>query len=165
MTPRVVLDTDFLSAFLKIDRLKLVADFFQTATLSIPPAVYSELAETSLLSRLSIEGGTLDLRILPPPAFQLGLLQENSAFSALGAGEQEAIALAVSAQSLLLMNDNRARQVAGKLGVVVFNVPAFLFAAKGSGFLDLAAVDTLVTSLIEKDHYGFRADILARLLS
>jgi hypothetical protein len=35
----VVLDTDFLSAFLKIDRLDLIKDFFQTEVLLIPLAL------------------------------------------------------------------------------------------------------------------------------
>jgi len=31
----IVLDTDFLSSFLKIDRLQLVRDFYQVETLSM----------------------------------------------------------------------------------------------------------------------------------
>jgi predicted nucleic acid-binding protein len=85
--PRVVLDTDFLSALLKIDRISLVSDYFQTRLLSITPAVYAELAATDLLSRHSTAEDELELEVVPPPAAKLAQLRENSSFSALGPGE------------------------------------------------------------------------------
>ena len=49
----VVLDTDFLSSFLKIDQLDLVRRFFRTERLLVPIAVYREIAMTTLLPALA----------------------------------------------------------------------------------------------------------------
>jgi predicted nucleic acid-binding protein len=48
----VILDSDFLSAFLKIDRLSLVKQFYQVEVLLVPPAVYHEVSLADLMSNL-----------------------------------------------------------------------------------------------------------------
>jgi len=84
----------------------------------------------------------------------------------LGAGELEAITLALEhPNSLLLMSDNRARREANRSGVQVVNIPAFLLACKISGFLDREKIAATVRDLEEKDRYGFRQEVLARLLA
>lgn len=84
----------------------------------------------------------------------------------MGAGEREAIALArLSADSLLLMNDNRARRQAAQNGLQAVNIPAFLLACKLSRFLDRDQIAEVVRALQEKDNYGFRADVFAQLLT
>ena len=50
---QVVLDADFLSAFLKIERLSIVRDFFGLDLVFTPPAVYREISVTDLLPRLT----------------------------------------------------------------------------------------------------------------
>lgn len=50
--PRFILDADFLSAFLKIDRLLLIKDFYKAESVLIPPSVYREVSLTSLLQKL-----------------------------------------------------------------------------------------------------------------
>jgi len=90
----------------------------------------------------------------------------HAAFHRLGQGEQEAIVLALERQgAVLLTNDNQARRLAGSLGVQVVNIPAFLLACKRAGLLDREAMANLVADLREKDHYGFRQDVLNLLLS
>lgn len=159
---RVVLDADFLSAFLKIDRLTLIRDFYRAEQLLIPPSVYREVSLTSLLQRLV---GISWLQVTTPDAELLEELFRESPTHDLGAGEREAMALAHQhSGSVLLMNDNRARRRAVELGLQVVNVPAFLLACKLSGFLDRHQTADLVRALQEKDHYGFRADVLAELL-
>lgn len=44
----VILDADFLSSFLKIGKLDRVRDYFQVETLLLPPAVFREVAATSV---------------------------------------------------------------------------------------------------------------------
>jgi len=56
VTPTVILDADFLSAFLKVERLPLIREFYQVESLYVPPAVYREVALTDLLSRLLVDG-------------------------------------------------------------------------------------------------------------
>jgi predicted nucleic acid-binding protein len=161
--PPVVLDTDFLSAFLKIDQLPLVRDFYRTTSLLVPPAVYREVSQTSLLQRLA---GIPWLQVEIPEARFVDELAKRAGFLDLGAGEREATALALRhTGSVLLMNDNRARHEAVQCGVQVVNIPAFLLACKLSGFLEQDQITAVVRALQEKDRYGFRADVLARLLS
>lgn len=49
----VVLDSDFLSSFLKIEALHRIRDYFRTDTLLVPTAVFREVALTSLLPQLA----------------------------------------------------------------------------------------------------------------
>jgi predicted nucleic acid-binding protein len=50
--PTVILDTDFLSSFLKIGRCNLIRSFYQVEQAIIPAAVHRELAQTDLLTSL-----------------------------------------------------------------------------------------------------------------
>lgn len=126
MSTIVLLDSDFLSVFLKIGRITLVRDFYQIERIYLIPAVYREIAQTTLLSNLI----TLHwLALTTPDLEQLTKLRQYTEFNRLGAGEQEAIAVALEQQNgVLLTNDNKARQFATSLGVTVINIPAFLLA-------------------------------------
>ena len=163
MTGAVILDTDFLSAFLKIERLSLVKDFYGVARLSVPPAVYREMSLTPLLLGLvRFEG----LEVEAPPEQAMRTLASREGFDRLGPGEQEAIALAASQDgSVLLTNDNQARFFAVGIGLQTVNVPAFLLACKLSGLLSRDETAELVIALEAKDRYRFRADVRVLLLS
>lgn len=156
MTRAVILDTDFLSAFLKIGRLELVRDFYGAETLVVPAAVVAELSRTPLLQDLSrISWIRIEAAEDDAPGEPLHKL---------GRGEREAIALARRRGALLLSNDNLARQAAVRLGVEAIDIPAFLLSCKLTGFLDGGSLHEVVRELREKDHYGFRKEILERLL-
>ena len=118
---------------------------------------------TDLVARLA----DLDwIRVTVPEEVRLELLLQDPVFSRLGPGEQEAITLAGQLEnSVLLMNDNKARSLASNRGLQVVNVPAFLLACKRSGLVDRSKLGELVRSLQERDHYGFRTDVLDLLLS
>lgn len=156
--PVVILDTDFLSAFLKIDRLSLVRDLYAVETLLVPPAVYREVSCTQLVEALAdrswirVEAPTIDSPPLDDPR--------------LGHGEVEAIWLASQRESaLLLTNDSRAREAARGAGIDAVDIPAFLLSCKQSGFLDRGQIQDVIQALREKDHYGFRREVLDLLLS
>ena len=161
MSFTIVLDTDFLSAFLKIEQLHLVKDFYGVEVLRVPVAVYREVSLTNLLPRLAalqwVEVAA------PEPGERPG---HGPDFVDLGKGEQEAIQLSLSSPgSLLLMNDLKARRIAHRLGVDTVDVPAFLLSCKASGFLNPTKVREVIEALREKDRYGFRKEALDRLLS
>ena len=44
----LVSDTDFLSSFIKIGKVKLVKEFYQVEKIYITPGVYHELAQANL---------------------------------------------------------------------------------------------------------------------
>lgn len=156
MTRAVILDTDFLSAFLKIGRLELVRELYGVEALIVPAAVVAELSRTSLLDALARLAW---IRIETAEHHSSTEIPQT-----LGSGEREAIALARRQESLLLSNDNLARQAAGRLGVDAIDIPGFLLSCKLTGFLDGNGIRQVVRDLREKDHYGFRREILERLL-
>jgi len=108
--PTVILDTDFLSSFLKIERLGLIKAFFQVESLYVPSAVYREIAQTDLLPHLlAIEW--IVVKQANKVAYEA--LYHDEAFAALGEGEQESMLLALdSTDAVLMMSDNQARRVA-----------------------------------------------------
>lgn len=163
MTSTIILDTDFLSAFLKIEQMPLIREFYRVDQVYVPQAVYREVALTDLLPRLL---SLFWIKVEPSQSDQVQALLKEADFRRLGAGEQEAIALAMeSEQSVLLMNDNQARRLAVSRGVTVVNIPAFLLACKKAELLDQPVMRQLVDDLQTKDYYGFRQDVLELLLS
>jgi predicted nucleic acid-binding protein len=160
---QVVLDADFLSAFLKIERLSIIRELFRLDRAFTPPAVYREISVTDLLPRLTAIPW---VEVRAPDAEKMRDLGRDETFAKLGSGEREAIALCMELGDVaLLMNDNRARQVAGRLGIRVFSVPVFLLAYKDSGLASREQIADLVTALEERDFYGFRKDVRDLLLA
>jgi predicted nucleic acid-binding protein len=100
LTSVVVLDTDFLSAFLKIDQMSLIRDFYPAARVLVPPAVYREVSLTNLVPRLA---GLDWLGMEIPEEARLDRLLQDHAFHRLGSGEQEAIALAAQFEASVLL--------------------------------------------------------------
>lgn len=163
MSQDVVLDTDFLSAFLKIDRLDLIKDFFQTEVLLIPSAVFGEVSPTRFFAKLA---QCPFVRVTDPDPAVLSSLSLERGFTELGPGEKEAIALVRQLSgSVLLINDNRARLWASAIGLHCFGIPAFLLACKRTQVVDSRGIADLVLALEEKDRYRFRKDALDLLLS
>jgi predicted nucleic acid-binding protein len=154
----VVLDTDFLSSFLKIGRLALIREFYGVDSLCVPPAVFQELSRTSLAQELSQFSW---IRIIAPNRFAPPV----EVLSGLGVGEQEAIGLAQQLKALLLTSDNKARQAAERVEVAVADIPGFLLSCKSSGFVNRDEIRQLVDELKEKDRYAFRKEVLDLLLS
>lgn len=164
MNSFVVLDTDFLSSFLKIRRLTLVRDFYGVDDLCIPSAVYQEISATDLVTTLP---GIPWLDVKSLPKNRVSQLLPATNLESLGLGEIEAIALALDkgSDAVLLTNDNQARQQASALGIEVVNIPAFLLACKQTEFLGQEKVADIVVDLEREDHYGFRRDVRRALVS
>lgn len=162
MTAFVILDSDFLSSFLKIEQVSLIRELYQVDLLRVPVAVYQEIAVTSLLPRLA---GDPKLRLEQTDRERLETLRRDPAFAALGAGEQEAIALAMGEVGcVLLMNDKRAAQWAERRGVMVTSTPAFLLACRQAELLEPQQLRMVVELLRQKDHFGFSKAALELLL-
>jgi predicted nucleic acid-binding protein len=160
LTTEIILDTDFLSALLKIHRLHLVRDFYGANTLVVPAAVSAELSRTPLLHELVQIPW---IRIESPDETQSPAFSED--LHRLGPGEREALTLASQRGALLLTNDSLARRAARRIGVNAVNIPAFLLSCKDLGFLDRSGIGDIVHDLREMDRYSFRKDILDLLLS
>ena len=158
----VILDTDFLSSFLKIGRCDLIRMLYQIEQATIPTAVHRELAQTALLPQLLaiswITFTTVDSSLDET-------LVEDSDFQALGSGEQECILLArVLPDVVLLMSDNKARQFARSQGITVANIPAFLLACKMAALVSPEQMVQIIDDLKTLDYYEFRPDVRRTLL-
>lgn len=161
--PTVILDTDFLSSFLKIDRCPLIRTFYQIDQAFIPAAVHRELARTDLLTPL------LAIRWISVSAQEPSpdeTLLQSATFQTLGAGERACISLAGTLpDTVLLMSDNKARQFAQSVGVTVVNIPAFLLACKTAGLVEPEQMLQIIQDLKEKDYYQFKSGVRDLLLT
>ena len=158
----VVLDTDFLSAFLKIERLQLVRDLYRAETLLVPPAVFREVSLTRLLPQLA----SLSWVHLAEPGPEPPPATGREGWEKLGPGEKEAIALAISQKpSMLLTNDRQATRMAMDFGIDQANVPAFLLSCKLTELVGRQQLAEIVRDLEEKDRHTFRRDLRELLLS
>lgn len=107
---QVILHTDFLNAFLKIERLELIREFFGEAPIVIPAEVAEEIARAELLTEM-LEAKAIQVEVLPS-----GEAREFEEFGKLGEGEKACLCLALQKEdAILLSNDNKARRVARDL--------------------------------------------------
>jgi predicted nucleic acid-binding protein len=66
---------------------------------------------------------------------------------------------------MLLISDNKAREIASKNKIAVLNIPAFLLACKEAGILDRGNIATIIRELKEKDYYEFSEEEKQRLIN
>ncbi len=139
----LIADTDFLSSFLKIDRLELVKDFFRE-DIYVPVAVQREIAKTDLIIKLNEKKF---VHVVNVKRKNIG----GSEF--LGEGEIGCLSLATE-NDLVLMSD----RVAGRVGelnkIKVVNIPGFLLVLGESGFLDKPELKKVIRDLKEKDFHS-----------
>lgn len=158
----IVIDADFLSSFLKIGRLNLVKDFFNIEFLYTPIGVLQEIAKTDLVNEF-LKINYVKIIKVSDEDFSMLVSEE---FESLGSGEKECIALCKQSQnSLLLINDNKARKIAEENGIAVLNISGFLLACKKTMFLDKNEIALIMQDLKQKDYYEFGEDEKKRLLN
>ena len=156
----VVIDTDFLSSFLKIQKLELIRDFFNVESISIPLAVFNEIAKTNLVD-LVLKVEWIKIQTVQPLDF--GDLNNNEIRN-LGSGEKECMSLCKTfSKHIMLVNDKKARMVAKKNGIIVLNISGFLFACKKSNFLDKDEIFKIIGDLKTKDYYIFSKEELEKI--
>ena len=66
--------------------------------------------------------------------------------------------------SMLLISDNKAREIANKNNIAVLNIPAFLLACKDVGLLNREDIATIIRDLKDKDYYEFSEEERSRLI-
>ena len=161
--PTVLVDTDFLSSFLKVGRCELIRSLYQVEQVLIPAAVYRELAQTDLLTRLLAIPW---IRVWPEEASTGEGSLVAPGLEGLGLGEQACILIARGLRdAVLLTSDNVARRKAQSHGIVVANIPAFLIACKDAGLLDSDQMTQVVEDLRQMDFYEFRPEVRDLLLA
>ncbi len=140
----IIVDTDFMSSFLKIGKLDLLRDFFKE-DLYIPLSVLKEISQTDLIKEL-IEKKYVRVRSIEEV--------DVRDTGVLGRGELECISLA-SENDIVLMDDRKAGKIAMENNVKVVNIPGFLLALKKSNYLTQNQLKEIMDDLKEKDYYHF----------
>jgi len=149
----IICDTDFLSSFLKIERLELARYLFKEKNLYIPVAVLSEIAKTNLITAL-LDKEWVKVKNVSDMDFKK--MKKDKEFTNLGSGEKECFALCKCFKnSVLLISDNKARRIANKNEIFTLNISAFLLACKEMGILDSNDIAVIIHDLKEKDYYEF----------
>jgi hypothetical protein len=131
--PVVVSNSSALIAFDQIGRLELLQALF--GQILIPPAVKAETEPTVVLPQWVIE------RPLSQP------IPPRILNASLGAGESEAISLALeTGAERIILDERTARRLAGALGLSVIGTLGLLLVAKEAGLLTAVrpALDALV---------------------
>ena len=158
----IIVDTDFLSSFLKIGRLELVKEFFGEENIHIPVAVLYEIAKTDLITDLLDKHWILVKKVNDVDLIEM---ERDIEFASLGSGEKECMVLCRQFQdSILLISDKKAMRVAGKNRISVLNIPALLLACKETGVLDGDEIAVIVRDLKKMDYYEFSYEEKCRLV-
>lgn len=127
----VVSNTGPIVALAKADQLGLLRLLY--GEILIPPAVHRELLAKAGPEAVRIDDGLAGyLRVTP---ISPTLSEHDRLTSGLGAGEQQAIALAVEVGGVLVIDDRAGRKAAAELGIVTTGAVGVLLKAKEDGHL------------------------------
>jgi len=121
----VVVDTDILSTFSKLNKPRLLSRLFRKSRILICPSVSAEI-------RTGAELGLLRLSY-PPPFIPINLRVREKESSIeirdawkLGSGDSERLAVAKERKCLLLTNDRKVQKVADSISIDYLNLPMVL---------------------------------------
>lgn len=151
----IIADSDFLSVFLKIEKLSLIFTALEIKELIITGAVLQEIKPAPVYD-LFLEASKKHKIIV------MGSKEKETLD--FGLGELESIALAKETNSILLMDDRRAARFAELKGITVMNIPVFLLHCKMNGVLSTEELRGIIKDMKEKDHYQFNPEIEGKLL-
>jgi predicted nucleic acid-binding protein len=151
----VVIDTDILSTFCKIDRLELLQRLFHKSTIIVAPSVSKEI-------RQAVQSGLLHYS--PPSSFskvklspaERKLAKKIRAKRKLGQGDCECIAIARYRNCVLLTNDQPAEKEAESHSVEHMNLPLILRELWKTGIMPREKVIELVKEIETKDRMVIR---------
>lgn len=145
---RVVADTDFLSAFFKINQIEIIFKALEIDKIYITQAVFDELAKAPFFYDFTRELGRIELAVFDK-------LPENQKATILGKGELESISYAVETNSILLTNDKKAGEFASSSGVRVLDIISFLFLCKEIGLVKKNDLELIIDLLKKHDYMEF----------
>ena len=167
-----ILDTDFLSSFFKIGKLKLVLKALNVKHVVVPSTVYEELKEAKFFNEISSvfafnEKELNDDRFILVKTVDLMEWKENFTKEetiTLGNGELGCFILAENSSDTILIDDQRARVVAKGKGLKVVSIPAFLLFCKRRNVVSFDEIRKIVEELKEMDYYEFSEESRELLL-
>lgn len=157
---RVIIDTDILSLFAKVDAVDILEQFLGIGQIALTPAIRDEISiplqygytfPNLILSRISVAP-------LREQAWQ-EYERLRTLSSALGKGELEAIAICKAEGILFATNDSTARRFAQDQGVEVVSLQAILRGLWQSGLRNIAEVKELLTHIKQADYLEVPSEV------
>ena len=142
---RLVCDTDFLSAFHKMDRIDLIYEVFGVDRIYVTQAVIDELAKAPFFYDFIRKTERVERVVVDE-------IPLNISSAMLGKGEADSISYALKTGSILLSNDKKAGEFAEDLGVIVVDVISFLLVCKEIGILGLNEIEHIIELLKKRDY-------------
>lgn len=147
----VVVDTDILSTFAKVNKLKLLSRLFSKSRILICPSVNLEIKK-------GVELGILGYS--PPSHFiaikmgtrERAMTREFREDRNLGSGDAECLAVARNRKCLLLTNDRRAAKAADSLSIDHLDLPLLLREFWRSHLMSKSRVVKLLDAIERKDN-------------
>lgn len=145
----IVLDTDILSYFSKLNRLQLLTDLFATPLL-VSPNTRRELEEGFQLGYRGlqpaldlIQTGSLEVLTMTEAARAL----VSRMRTAPGKGETDSLAYCLAHHAVFVTNDRRTYRQGRKLGIQCLRLPTLLRLLWTHGVLDRVGVQELVAEI------------------
>ncbi len=166
------MDTDFLSSFFKIGKLKLVLKALNVNKVVVPSTVYEELKEAKFFNEMvslfafnETELSTERFILVKP----VDLIEGKVNFTkegtiTLGKGELGCFILAKNTEDTILIDDQRARVIAKGEVLKVTSIPAFLLFCKKKNVVSLNELKQIVNDLKTEDYYEFSEESRELLL-
>ncbi|KAB2946822.1 MAG: hypothetical protein MPEBLZ_02568 [Candidatus Methanoperedens nitroreducens] len=145
---QTVVDTDFLSAFFKINRVELIYKALETDKLCVTQAVFEELTKAPFFNRLAELMEKIEL-------ISIDNLHKKVHSSKLGKGELESISYALETNSVILTNDKKTGEFAEDLGVKVLDIVSFLLLCKEIDLISVDDIKNILASLNKYDYMEF----------
>ncbi|MBI4451803.1 hypothetical protein HY637_00090 [Candidatus Woesearchaeota archaeon] len=143
-----VFDADLLSTFAKIERLELLAKVFGNKNLLMPPAVASDLQRSkSILVKNVLKSKLFQQTNLSSQEREL--VKKISERKHLGMGEIECIAVCKQRKMVIVTNDNKAIDLADKLGIEAVDLEAILYSMKE--LMEIKALKQIIEDIEAKD--------------
>ncbi len=150
----LIVDTNILSTFAKLDRIGLLKQLFPKSQLYVPPSVNKEIIQVEKMGydfiKNARKGGELKV---------IGLTREESkkvrairkTSRVLGVAEIECLVLAESRGMVVLSNDSKVKSEASKRGVEYLDLPMILRFCWKSGVWGKEEVVSLIDEIESKD--------------
>ena len=147
----IVCDTDILSAFAKIDGLKLLSELFPKHKIVTSNGVYEELIFIKQAGYDFVDCIMDFVEIISMDARELEKYHSFLSSTSFGKGELQCISICISRKYPFITNDKKAKRFAEKNEVIAWDIPDIMKALWKTGIRSKEEVKGIMNNLEIKD--------------